>query len=225
MSDQTKPSGATEPGAAGAADPTVSNTQAGAQDPTQPNAAGGDGAGQGTGGQQPPASTDIIDDLGAGGDGGQDPNKGEDGGSQSAPEQYERFNFPEGMEMNDENFQAFSNLAKEMNLTQENAQKLVDFQSKIVTGLQQESDALINQWREESNKQFAGKPDVKTYVTKTFQQRPELGTVLRESGVINHPEVMKLVVDFGKLTSEDMFGAAGGATKPGEKSLEDTWYD
>ena len=49
---------------------------------------------------------------------------------EGAPEAYEEFTLPEGVEISEEDLTSFHTLGKELDLTQAQAQELVDYQSK-----------------------------------------------------------------------------------------------
>lgn len=151
-----------------------------------------------------------------------DPNKDvkvQDG----APEKYEDFTFPEGVEADKELMEQFTPLAKELNLSQDNAQKLVDlYNSK----LQEQWDASQNSW-ENVKKQWgeAAKAD-KEYGGQNFQENlatarkalaqfgtPELKEAFDVTGTGNHPEFIRFLVRVGKAISED--GVVGGSNPKG----------
>jgi hypothetical protein len=205
-------------------DPTQSpQGQSNVNDQNNPGQSGNADPGQGDQGQK--GSGSILDD-GANGDGKkQDP--ASDDGKKVVPEKYEPFNLGEGLELNEQAFGEFSELAKGLQLSQEQAQSLVDFQAKLVQenhqAQLQKSNDVVEAWKQETLKMMGDSlPQQRTIANKALNQRPELKAVLVDTGLINHPEVMKLVVDFGRATSEDILhdGNSGPTKKlPPEKIL------
>jgi len=145
-------------------------------------------------------------------------------GSQMAPETYADFVMPEGMEVDVELLSQFEPVFKELNLTQEQAQKLVDIKAQQVEAdKQSQVDAfnqLMNDWSEQSknDKEFGGdkfEESVKTAQTAVNKfGTPELKQLLEEHGVGNHPEVIRFMYKVGKLTQEDVPGQNGQNSSP-----------
>lgn len=129
----------------------------------------------------------------------------------AAPDKYE-FNAPEGQHFDPEVINAYSDIARELNLPQDAAQKIID---KIAPALAEKQTRLIEQARTEwgdaakSDKEFGGdKFDenlaVAVKAVNAFGT-PELRTLLNESGLGNHPEIIRFMVRAGKAISEDGF--------------------
>lgn len=158
--------------------------------------------------------------------GGEKPKEGDK--PAGAPEAYE-FKAPEGAELNPETVSEFSALAKELNLPQAEAQKVLDFGMKVqqdtiaqVQARMTESvEAQGEAWGNESkaDKEFGGdKFDENLAVAqKALDQfgSPELKTMLVQSKLGNHPEVLRAFVRIGQAISQDGFvpGRAGGGGK------------
>jgi hypothetical protein len=144
-----------------------------------------------------------------------------DSGSQTPPDTYADFVMPEGIELDSALLTEATPLFKELGLTQEQAQKLVDFQAKQVkAGSESQVGAfnqLMNDWREQSknDKEFGGdKFEESISVARTAIDKfgtPGLKQLLEEHGVGNHPEVIRFMVKVGKLTAEDVPGGASAA--------------
>ena len=110
---------------------------------------------------------------------------------------------------------------KELNLSQEQAQKLVDFQAEMVKeGAQSQTDAfnqLIEGWQNDSknDKEFGGEKFDENIVTArlTIEKfgTPELKTLMEDHGVGNHPEMIRFMWNIGKLLKEDSPGSLGNA--------------
>lgn len=153
--------------------------------------------------------------------------KGDGEGEAGAPEEYEPFVLPEGVDRDEAGLEAFGTLAKEFNLPQEAAQKLVDLQAEVV---QRNADAAWQVWADKQNewakevrndKEFGGehvdasKVAAKAFVTKFGGSEEEAGAaleVLRLTGASNHPAVFKMLARAGKELAEDVIvsGTQGG---------------
>lgn len=148
---------------------------------------------------------------------------GETNKAEGAPETYE-FQMPEGQEVDEAIVSQFSETARELNLSQEAAQQLLDKMAPVIAERQAEQIAAVQaQWAEESraDKEFGGDHlnENLGLAKKAMDQfaTPELRTLLNESGMGNHPEVIRMFVRVGKSISEDGFVSGNGpATKPGD---------
>lgn len=144
--------------------------------------------------------------------------------SEGAPEQYADFTPPEGQQFDPEVIKNFAEIAKELNLSQDAAQKMLDKMGPAVAQRQaQQIEQLRADWTNQSttDKEFGGdKLNENLSVAKKALDSfgtPELKSLLNESGLGNHPEVIRLLYRAGKAISEDSFvGGAkqGGSQKP-----------
>ncbi len=156
--------------------------------------------------------------------------QGDQAKPQGAPEKYE-FKLPDGVQLDDKGTAAFSEVAKELNLSQEAAQKVLDKMGPVIAG--RHAEALTQakaQWVEsaQTDKEFGGdKLTENLAVAKkaldTFGT-PELRTLLNESGLGNHPELIRLMFRAGKAISEDKFVPAGSGSPRGAKDAANALY-
>ena len=133
---------------------------------------------------------------------------------EGAPENYE-FNAKVAdapQELDPEVLTAFGDVAKELNLSQEAAQKVLDKVAPVIQARQAEQveKARID-WAEESksDQEFGGetfetnletaKTALNAFGTDPFKQ------LLSESGLGNHPEVIRFMYRAGKAISEDSY--------------------
>ena len=142
---------------------------------------------------------------------------------EGAPESYE-FKAPEGVQFDDTVIGAFSEVAKDLNLPQEQAQKVLDKMAPVMQARQLEQlQAARADWAEsaKTDKEFGGeklaenlgmaKKALDTFAT------PELRALLNESGLGNHPEVIRMFYRTGKAISEDrVVTGQGGAANQGD---------
>lgn len=147
---------------------------------------------------------------------------GESKPAEGAPEKYE-FVAPEGKEFDAEVIGQFSDIAKELNLTQEAAQKLVETMGpKIAERQMAQVEMVRNEWAQQaqSDKEFGGdKLQENLAVAKKALDSfgtPELRALLNESGLGNNPEVIRFMFRAGKAISEDTF--VGNSVGAGNKS-------
>ncbi|MBU0593356.1 MAG: protease [Gammaproteobacteria bacterium] len=134
---------------------------------------------------------------------------------EGAPEKYE-FKAPEGHEFDAHVIEQFSEVARELNLPNEAAQKVIDKIAPALAKKQADAlDAVRNQWAEDAkaDKEFGGAKltenlTVAKKALDTFGT-PELRTLLDESGLGNNPEVIRFMVKAGKAISEDGFVSSG----------------
>ncbi|MBL5913948.1 peptidase [Enterobacter asburiae] len=131
---------------------------------------------------------------------------------EGAPEKYE-FTAGEGVELDSEALKDFEPVARDLNLTNEQAQKLVDAYPKILAGVQQRQaeawQAQTEQWAADvkADKEIGG--DKLTANLSAAQRAldlfgtPELKEYLNTTGLGNHPDLVKTFVKIGKAMSED----------------------
>lgn len=138
------------------------------------------------------------------------------------PEKYE-FTAPEGGELNPEVMTKFEGVAKELGLSQEAAQKVVDAMGPQIASAQKaQFEAIKTQWTDSArtDKEFGGdKLDENLAVAKKALDAfgtPELRTLLNESGLGNHPEIIRAFYRAGQKISAPNFVAASAS--PGAAS-------
>ncbi|HAP2672845.1 peptidase [Escherichia coli] len=186
-------------------------------DPAVPQPGAGDNPGpaadpENPAGEQPKPGTEGENPQGDKPAEGDKPDDDKDKKPEGAPEAYE-FKAAEGVELDTEALKDFEPVARELNLTNEQAQKLVDAYPKILAGVQQrQADAWQKQtedWAEavKADKEIGGD---KLESNLSAAQRaldqfgtPELKEYLNVTGMGNHPELVKAFVKIGKTMSED----------------------
>ena len=146
---------------------------------------------------------------------------------EGAPEKYE-LKPPEGQTFDDEFVKVYSETAKELDLSQEKAQKLIDKVSPVIAAQQKARiDAVRAGWEEASktDAEFGGaKLEENLAVAKTAVDQfasPALKTFLKESGLGNHPEMIRTFFKVGKALSSDGFVGGHKEGNPGPKTFAD----
>lgn len=126
------------------------------------------------------------------------------------PEAYE-FAMPEGVDLDKASADEFTTVAKELKLTQEQAQKVADVAAKQAQRQIEAHANLVASWVEQvkTDKEIGGDKleenlGVARKALETFGT-PELRDVLNATGFGNHPEIIKAFYKAGKAISEDTF--------------------
>lgn len=144
----------------------------------------------------------------------------------AAPEKYE-FTPPEGQELDANALAVFEPIAKELGLSQEQAQKLVDIYPQLQ---QQQAEAWskqVSDWGEQvkADKEIGGD---KFNASVGAAQRaldqfgnPELREYLNASGLGNHPALVRFCAKVGKAMAEDSFVVP---SQGGQRSAADILY-
>ncbi len=148
-----------------------------------------------------------------------------DDGVVGAPEKYEDVNLPEGMSVEDSTLESFIPLAKELNLDQGQAQRLVDYEAgrvqEMINTQEQVWSDLRQEWRTatKSDKEIGGPAfDESLAAGKTFLREygtPELIEALNSTGMGDHPEFIRAFARAGKAMKGDALSTGG----PGEAKL------
>jgi len=154
-----------------------------------------------------------------------------------APEKYEAFTMPEGFALDEQLFNEFAPVLKELNLPQAAAQKVMDFAPKLIEHTQQATVAQVLEqtglkdfpsWanavktdKELGGDKYAENLAVAKKAIDTFGT-PELRAVLKQTGLGNHPELVRAFYRAGKQISEDTF-VTGSKVAP-KKSAAQVLY-
>lgn len=152
----------------------------------------------------------------------------------SAPEAYEDFTLPEGMDMDAEVLGEFKTLAKELNIPQAKAQQLIDFQTQLATKQAEQYQAAVTKQAQDWAAAIKNDPDVggENYdksvasAVKVIQSfgDPALTELLNNSGLGNHPALFKFCHRISAAISEDKFVLPGSQTDaPKEMTLVDAF--
>lgn len=146
------------------------------------------------------------------------------------PEKYD-FKTPEGVTFDGELVGEFEGIAKELGLSQANAQKVTDigakmaqkFQSKQAEAMQQ----LSTEWVDAAttDKEFGGDKLTENLAVAqkalTAFGTPELRGLLEQSGLGNNPEVIRFMYRAGMAISEDKLVTGGArSTSSGQSQAQ-----
>lgn len=150
----------------------------------------------------------------------------------SEPVKYE-LKLPEGSALTADRLAAIESFAKENNLSNEQAQKLVDSENgtlaAFVENQKKQTQAEMDGWvdlvkndKEMGGDSFKQNIELANRVVKRFGDQQFIET-LEKTGLGNHPELVRTFMRIGKQMSEDQLvlpGKSSGGTRP----LEDIFY-
>lgn len=134
--------------------------------------------------------------------------------SSGAPESYTDFSVPEGHTLDAAAIESATPMFRELGLTQDQAQKLVDFYSTQVGKINAENEGYMEtmrtQWREElkADKDIGGKLDqVKVEIGRAIDRLPPtvrepFKEAMNLTGAGDHPAVIKAIHAFASLIGE-----------------------
>lgn len=153
-----------------------------------------------------------------------------------APEQYGDFTMPEGIVMNEQMMGQFLPLAKELGLTQDQAQQLVDLQTAEIAAQAQAQEDRWQTYNEEmvqaarddreiggTEEQFNEKVAIALQALEHFGT-DELSEALTSTGAGNHPEFIRFCYRVGKAIANDRVIPGRQQGQSGEKSLAQTLF-
>lgn len=154
---------------------------------------------------------------------------------QGAPEQYEEFQAPEGLSYDDQFMGTFKDVAKELNLSQKQAQHLLDKCAPVLAQRQVEQiKAVSDQWveRTKSDKEIGGTnwtraaSDIARVrdrfgVNADGKMDPDIAEFM-STPIGNHPGLLKLLARMGRAIGEAGF-PKGGNDSDGKIRLEDIY--
>lgn len=167
---------------------------------------------------------EAAEDTAGAGDGTE---KGEDA-KPDVPEKYE-LDIPEGYEVDEKLMSEFTDVARELGLNNEQANKLAGMHTKIMTeafqALNEARNAEVTGWGDDAKKQL-GKEyegtlrDVAVGVSEVEKDIPTLREAMDKTGFGNTIEGIKLMATIGKLLGEDQGGKdSGGRASAGSTDL------
>jgi len=146
----------------------------------------------------------------------------ETGDPQGAPEEYTDFSIPDGMELDPDALKSFTPIARELNLTQAQAQQLVDVYAAQLTALQSAQAEAVAEVRKgwvegiKTDTEIGGSALAENVglAVKALDRfgTPELRKALEESGLGDHPEMVRVFYRIGKAIAEDTID--GGQDTP-----------
>lgn len=146
-----------------------------------------------------------------------------------APPEYSDFALPEGLEVNQDVMASFKEFAKTKNLSQEDAQKFTDMGAQLVQSVEakyaSQVEAVKVSWAKASttDAEFGGDAlgENLAVAKKALDAfgTPELSAFLKDTGLGNHPEMIRAFYRVGKSISGDRL-VPGGQSQPAKDPLK-----
>ena len=157
--------------------------------------------------------------------------------TEKAPEKAQAYDFkaPEGVTFDQEVIKSYADAAKELGLTQEAAQKMLDkiapvLHERNTKQLEENARVVYEQWREQStgDKEFGGEKltenlSVAQKFVKSFGT-PELEALLESHHLGDHPEIIRVFFRAGKAISQDRY-VGGSSPKAGNAASARSFND
>ncbi len=153
---------------------------------------------------------------------------------EEAPESYEDYSLPKGTYISEDVLGEFNGLAKELGLSQDKAQKLVDIAAQ---SMQQQQEALMKNWdsittgwaKEIKNDPEFGGDKFEATVTQARRALSKFGSsdltqLLDDSGYGNNPEIIRLLARVDKAVGEGEFVEGDSAPTTTPKSHAEILY-
>jgi len=158
--------------------------------------------------------------------------------AEGAPEDYEDFKIPEGMEASKELVDEFKPVLKDLNLSQEKAQALIDFYTaKVLPGMQAKGMEVWNNELAQRQQAIEKDPEIGgeklkatgetvNRVANTFLKPEESAELMEYSKRFGDcPAFVKLLTRVGAAMKDDGVIMAGAGGESSSKTLAERLYD
>ncbi len=146
------------------------------------------------------------------------------------PLSYDSVKPADGVSFNDQDWEAFKTLAAEMKLSPKQVQKLADFESACAKRKAEENLAQkqqqISAWANETRALYGAELEQEiTYALRAANTfgGPDLRALLEETGLGNHPVVIRTLSGIGRTISEDAC-PGGTPAAPQDKTFAEALY-
>jgi hypothetical protein len=145
---------------------------------------------------------------------------------EGVPESYD-FKAPEGITLDPAAVEAFAPVAKDLGLSQSQAQRVVDLYAGLQQSQAEAQAAQAQEWAKQvtTDKEIGGAKwaQNQALIAQARDQfaSPELVQLMEQTGLGNHPEVIKMFVRIGKQIADDgHVTGSGHATQPTDYATE-----
>lgn len=164
----------------------------------------------------------------AGGDEGDAPlltPEGEPGKAKGAPESYGEFSMPEGFTLEGEELEGAVALFRDLDLTQEQAQKLIDqYTERVLAGKEAELNELAakrKEWRAEIRQRpgFAQERELALRGMRAVITDPDEKALFENSWMSDHPALWKVFTKIGRMVQEDALPKGSGGNNQSEQNV------
>ena len=141
--------------------------------------------------------------------------------------EYEQFKLPEGIKLDDNKMKSFIEIAKEFKLTQEQAQKLVDFDAASIKASEAAFHKMQEEWKNASIKELGENAEQKlgeaALAYKQFGD-DEFVKLMKDTGLENHPAVVRAFRKIGSMIATDKTVSATSNGVKSSKTIEEILY-
>lgn len=171
---------------------------------------------------------DGVEEPGNAGDGKPGESKDQEPGKSTVPEKYE-FKLPEGYVTDEKLVEGATPVFKDLGLSQDQAQKLVDFWVKQEQARIEDFSRIRQEWAEKAKKdpeltKREGGFEKALEMAKApiaLYKNPAFAEMLQLTGADNHPEMIRFLVWVQEKLGEDRAAGTAGASGAGAPSRED----
>lgn len=146
------------------------------------------------------------------------------------PPSYDGLTLPDGVSFAPEKLEAFKTLAHEINLTQQQAQKLVDYEASLAArgqaDAQEEKRQTLERWAQQTRELYGAK--LEEEISFALRAADTFGgadfrALLEDTGLGNHPVIIRMLSGVGKAIGEDVF-PGGKPAAPQDKTFAEALY-
>lgn len=156
-----------------------------------------------------------------------DPNKPkEDPKPEGPPENYE-FKLPDGVQLDTALVEKATPIFKELNLTQEQAQKIVSLQAESIRASMTEWQKTTDGWREQTLKEHGSNWEKEKVFGAKFRDQfidKETAAFMDQMGLFNHPGIVKMMINAGHAIAEDHFEEGSKTHVKSDKEILEEHY-
>lgn len=134
--------------------------------------------------------------------------------------------WPEDVSFSKEAQTEFAQLAQALHLTSQQAQQLIDFETRFARQTAKENEAQKAQWVQQTQAFFG--PHWQQEISLAVRAAdvfggPQLRALLEETGLGNHPVIVRTFNEIGKRISEDV-SPGGNASAGADKTFTEALY-
>lgn len=145
--------------------------------------------------------------------------------AKGAPENYGDFSMPEGFTLEGEELEGAVALFRELDLTQDQAQKLIDqYTERVLAGKEAELNALAakrKEWRSEIRQRpgFAQERELALKGMRAVITDPDEKALFEDSWMSDHPALWKVFTKIGRMVQEDSLPKGSGGNNQSEQNV------
>lgn len=137
------------------------------------------------------------------------------------------FSIPEGMKIDEKRMSSFKNIAKELGLTKEQAQKLVDMDAESIRNSDKAFNDMKASWKADTMKMLGENAEQKLGEAAAAFKRfgdEEFVKLMQDTGLENHPAVVRVFRSIGSKISVDKTVSATSDGVNSSMTLSESLY-